>query len=198
MSYFSSKEQASFIFMAAVTICSDFGAQVNKVCHCFHCFPIYLPWSDGTRCHDLSLLNVVFKPAFSLSSFTFIKRLFNPSSLLSYGGGGCHLNSWGYWCFSRQSWFPACASSSPAFCMMYSAQKSISRETVHSLDTLPSQIWTSWEGDRQEGRGCPNGGNRLQVSFKILCCHNDSWFHQNLIFLKPWANHVFFLSKLFS
>ena len=21
------------------------------VCHHFHCFPIYLPWSDGTRCH---------------------------------------------------------------------------------------------------------------------------------------------------
>ena len=41
-----------------VTICSDFGAPQNKVCHCFHCFPIYLPWSDGTRCHDLSVLNV--------------------------------------------------------------------------------------------------------------------------------------------
>ena len=29
------------LFMAAVTICSDFGAQENKVrhCHCFHCFP---------------------------------------------------------------------------------------------------------------------------------------------------------------
>ena len=26
--------------MAAVTICSDFGAQENKVSHCFHCFPI--------------------------------------------------------------------------------------------------------------------------------------------------------------
>ena len=26
----------------------------------FHCFPIYLPWSDGTRCHDLSFLNVGF------------------------------------------------------------------------------------------------------------------------------------------
>ena len=25
-----------------------FGAQENKVCHCFHCFPIYLPWNDGT------------------------------------------------------------------------------------------------------------------------------------------------------
>ena len=30
-------------FMAAVTICSDFGAPKYKVCHCFHCFPIYLP-----------------------------------------------------------------------------------------------------------------------------------------------------------
>ena len=32
----------------------------NKVCHCFHCFPIYLPWSDGTGCHKLSFLNVEF------------------------------------------------------------------------------------------------------------------------------------------
>ena len=47
-----------FNFMAAVTICSDFGAQEKKVCHCFHCFPIYLPWSDGTRYHDLRFLNV--------------------------------------------------------------------------------------------------------------------------------------------
>ena len=30
----------------------------NKVWHCFHCFPISLPWSDGTTCHDLSFLNV--------------------------------------------------------------------------------------------------------------------------------------------
>ena len=45
-------------------------APQNKVCHCFHCFPIYLPWSDGTRCHDALvswMLN--FKPAFSISSF---------------------------------------------------------------------------------------------------------------------------------
>ena len=50
---FSSKEQASFNFMAAVTICSNFWAQENEICHCFHFFFIYLPWSDGTRCHDL-------------------------------------------------------------------------------------------------------------------------------------------------
>ena len=33
--------------MAAITICSDFEAQKNKVSHCFHCFPIYFPWSDA-------------------------------------------------------------------------------------------------------------------------------------------------------
>ena len=39
--------------MAAVSICSDFGAQENKVCHYFHCSPICLPWSDGSGCHEL-------------------------------------------------------------------------------------------------------------------------------------------------
>ena len=32
----------------------------NKVCHYFHCFSIYLPWNDGTRCHDLRFLNAEF------------------------------------------------------------------------------------------------------------------------------------------
>ena len=35
-----------------------FGAQKNKVCNCVHCFPIYLPWCDGTGCHNPSFLNV--------------------------------------------------------------------------------------------------------------------------------------------
>ena len=47
-------------FMAAVTIYSDSGVKESKVCHCFHFFPFYLPWSDGTGCHDLSFLNVEF------------------------------------------------------------------------------------------------------------------------------------------
>ena len=57
---FSSKEQVSFNFVSVVIVCSDFGAQESKVCHCFHFFPIYLPWSDGTGCHDLSFLNIEF------------------------------------------------------------------------------------------------------------------------------------------
>ena len=32
--------------------------------HCFHLPPVYLPWSDGTRCHDLSFLNVEFQGSF--------------------------------------------------------------------------------------------------------------------------------------
>ena len=47
-------------FLTSVMTCSDFGAQENKDSHCFHCLPIYLLWSDGTRCHDLGFLNVEF------------------------------------------------------------------------------------------------------------------------------------------
>ena len=47
------------------------------VCHCLHCFPIYLPWSYGTGCHDLMFWMLSFKTVFSISSFTFIKRLFS-------------------------------------------------------------------------------------------------------------------------
>ena len=60
-----------------------FGFQENKICHCFYFFPFYLPWCDGTRCHDLSFLCWVWSHLFfSLSFFTLIKRLFS-SSLLS-------------------------------------------------------------------------------------------------------------------
>ena len=104
--------------MAAGTICSDFGASKNKVCHYFHCFPIYLPWSDGSRCHDLLLS---FKPTFSLSTFTFIKRLLSSSSL-----SAIRVVSSAYLrllIFLPAVLTPACASASLAFCMMYSAYK---------------------------------------------------------------------------
>ena len=96
--------------MAAVTICSDFGAQENKVSHCFHCFPIYLPWSDGNRCHDLSFLNV---------EFTFIKRLFSSSSLSAIR---VVLSAYlSLLIFLPAILIPACASSNLAFLMMYCA-----------------------------------------------------------------------------
>ena len=82
--FFSAKKQTSFNFMAAVTVCSDFEAQENKVCHCFHCFP-------HSICHKMMGLDAMilvfwmlsFKSAFSLSSFTLIKCLLSFSSLSS-------------------------------------------------------------------------------------------------------------------
>ena len=107
--------------MVGVTICSDFAAQENKICHCFHCFPNYLPWSDGTRCHGRPFMNVEVKPTFSLYSFTFIKRLFSSSSLFAI-----RVVSSAYLrllMFLPAILIAACVSSSPAFLMMYSAYK---------------------------------------------------------------------------
>ena len=61
--------------MAAITICSDFGAPQNKVSHCFHCFSIYLHEVMEPDGMILVFWMLSFKPTFSLSSFTFIKRL---------------------------------------------------------------------------------------------------------------------------
>ena len=108
-------------FMAAVTICSDMGAQENKVCHCFHCLPIYFSWIDGTDAMILVFWMLSFKPAFSVSSFTFIKRLLS-FSLLSV----VRVVSSVYMrllIFLLAILIPACASSSLAFLMMYSAYK---------------------------------------------------------------------------
>ena len=105
--------------MAAVTICSDFGAPQNKV---WHCFPIYLLWSDGTRCHDLHLLfwMLSFKPTFSLSSFTFIKRLFSSSLSAIRVVSSAYMR---LLIFLLAVLIPVCTSSSSVFQMMYSAYK---------------------------------------------------------------------------
>ena len=88
-----------------------------KFSHCFHCFSIYLPWTDGTTCHDLSFLSVEL----SLSSFTFIKRLFS-----SYSLSAIRVVSSAYLrllIFLPTILVTTCASFHLAFRMMYSAYK---------------------------------------------------------------------------
>ena len=81
--------------------------------HSFHCFP--------SICHEVMGMLVFwmlnFKPVSSLSSFTFIKRLFS-SSLLSVimGVSSVYLR---LWIFLPAILFPDCESSSLAFHMMY-------------------------------------------------------------------------------
>ena len=105
--------------MAAVTICSDFGAQKNKVWHCFHCLPTYLPQSNGKRCHNLHFFECWALHVFSLPSFTFIKRFFRSSPIFA-------VRVVSFAClrlliFLLAILIPTCASSSQAFSVMYSA-----------------------------------------------------------------------------
>ena len=125
--------------MAAITICSDFGAQENKVCPCFHCFPIYLPWSDGTDALIFVFWMLSFKAAFSLSSLTFIKRVLSSLSL-------CVLRvvSPAYLkllIFLLAILIPACTSSSHAFLLMYSAYKLNKQGDNIQLWHTPFPIW---------------------------------------------------------
>ena len=101
--------------MAAVTVCSNFGAR------CFHFSPSLCYEVIGPDAVIWAFWMLSFKPAFSLSSFTLIKRFFS-SSLLS----AIRLVSsaiWGYWNSSWQSWFMLVIHQVKAFCMMYSAYK---------------------------------------------------------------------------
>ena len=107
--------------MAVVNIWSDFVAHENEIWHCFHLFHIYLSWSDGMVAMIFVFWMLSFKPAFSLLCFTFIKRLFS-SSLLS----AIRVVSSPYLrllIFLPVILIPACASSGPAFHMIYSTYK---------------------------------------------------------------------------
>ena len=108
-------------FKTAVTICSDFGAQETKSVTVSNVSPSICREEMGLDSMILVFWMLGFKSAFSLSSFTFNKRLFR-SYLLSA------IRVVSYAClrfliFLLVILIPACASSSPAFHVMYSAYK---------------------------------------------------------------------------
>ena len=108
----------SFNFMAVVTICGNFGAlQKTKSVTVSIVSPITCHEVMGPDAMTLVFRMLCFKPTFSLPSFTFIKRIF--TSLLS----AIKVVSSVYLkllIFLLAILFPACASSSLAFHMMYS------------------------------------------------------------------------------
>ena len=110
----------AFNFMAAITICSDFGAPQNKDSHCLHSFPIYLAWSDGTGCYDLSFLNVELEANFFTLLFHFHQEALYFFTFFHKGGVTCVSE---IMIFFLAFLIPACASSSLAFGMMYSVYK---------------------------------------------------------------------------
>ena len=100
-------------------------------------------------CHEMMGLDAMilvfwmlsFKPTFWLSSFTFIKRLLNSSSLSPIREvSSTHQK---LLIFLLAVLIPACVSSSLAFHMRYSAYKLDKQVTIYKLDVLLSQFETS-------------------------------------------------------
>jgi len=98
-------------------------------------------------CHEVIRLDAMififwmlsFKPTFSLSSFTFIKRLFSSSSLYAI-----RVVSSAYLrllIFLPAILMPACASPSPAFLMMYSVYKLNKQSDNRQPGCTPIPIW---------------------------------------------------------
>ena len=162
--------------MAAVTICSDFGAQKNKVCPLSIVSPsIY---------HEVMGLNAMFFECWILS------QVFHSPLSLSSRGSSVTL------CFSAirvassaylrlliyllAILIPACASSSPAFHMMYSAYKLNKQSDNIQPCCTPFPIWnqsivpcpvltaTSWPAYRFLRRQVRWSG--IPISWRIFHC----------------------------
>ena len=108
--------------MAAVQFAVILKTKKRKsICHCFHLFPSICHEVTGPDAMVLVFLILSFKLAFSLSSFTFIKKLFR-SSLISaiWLVSSAHLK---LLILLPAILIPACNSSGPAFCVMCSVYK---------------------------------------------------------------------------
>ena len=72
--------------------------------HGFHCFPICLPWSDRTRCHDLYVLNVEFESQlFHFPLSPSLRGSLVPLPFLPLKWYHLHIRD--CWYFSQKSWF---------------------------------------------------------------------------------------------
>ena len=175
--------------MAAVTICSDFGAPQNKVCHCFNCFPIYFPWSDGTRCHDLHFLNAEFWASFFTLLFHFHQEPLCSSSLSAIRVVSSAYLRWLIVLLAIL--IPAFASSSLEFCIMYSACKLKNQADGIQPWCTPFPIWNqsfvpcpvlivaSWPKCRLLRRQVKWSGIPICLRISTVCCdaHSQRLWH---------------------
>ena len=173
----------SYNFMAVVTIYSDFGVQENKICLRFHFCPFYLPWSDGTGCHDLSFWMLSFKPAFSPSSRgSLVPLYFLPLEWY-------HLPVWGCWYFSWWSSVQLVISPAWHFTWCTLHRSLISRVTIYSLVIRLSQFWTSHLCHIQLGSHLKIFRNYPYCQLKWL--NKEKWKRNLLsriwLFATPWT-----------
>ena len=139
---------------------------------------------DGTDAMILVFWMLNFKPTFSLSSFTFIKRLFSSSLYSIRVVSSAYLR---LLIFFLAILITACASSSPMFLMMYSEYKLNKQgDNIQPLGT-PYPIWNqsvapcpvltlaSWPAYRFIKRQVRWSG--IAISFRIF--HSFLWSAQS-------------------
>ena len=130
-----------------------------------------------------------FKSAFSLSSFTFIKRLFSSSSLSAYLR---------LFIFLPEILIPACDSSSLAFLMMYSAYKlnkqgdntlpwytpfAILNQSVFPCPVLTVAFWLAYRFLRRQVR-CSG----ILISKNVsVCCDAHSQMFSSSQWSRSWC-----------
>ena len=127
--------------MVAVSVCSEFGVQENKIFHCFHFFPSSCHEQMGPDAMILVFWMLSFKPAFqsplSPSSLRYLLASLPFLPLEWY-----HLHIWGCCYFSMQSSFQLVILLSRHFTKFTLHINLISRVTIYSLDAFLSQFWT--------------------------------------------------------
>ena len=165
--------------MAAVIICSDFGAPKIK--------SITISSVSPSICYKVIRIDAMififwmlsFKPTLPLFSFTFIKRLFSSSLSAIRVVSSVYLR---LLLFLLEILNPACTSSSPAFCMMFSVQKLNKQGDNVQPGCTPFPIWNqsvvpcpvltvaSWPGYRFLRRKVRWAGVPNSWRFSAVCC----------------------------
>ena len=107
-------------FMAVVPIHSDFGAQENKICHCFHVFPFMYYEVMGPNAMILVFTILSFKPGFLSSLSPSSRGSLVPLHFLPLEWYHLHIR---LLMFLPPILIPACNSSSLAFLIMRSAYR---------------------------------------------------------------------------
>ena len=173
--------------MAAVTIHSNFRAQEEEICHYFHFPPSVIRGPDAMILVLFLILSL--KLAFSPSSFTLIKRLFN-SSLLS----AVRVVSSTYLrllIFLPAILIPACDSTSLAFCLMCSVYKLNKRGdnkkpfcnafSILNQSVVPYRVLivASWPANRFHRRQVRWSG--IPISLRVF--HSLLWPTQSKVFV---------------
>ena len=170
--------------MAAVTICSDFGASKKKSVTVSIVSPSIYHEVMGLDAMILVLWMLSIKPIFSLSSFTFIQRLFSSSLLSARVVSSVYLR---LLIFLLVILIPVCASSSPAFYMTYSVYKfnkqgdniqpwctsfQIWNQSVVPCPVLTVASWPAYKFLKRQ-----IGWFGIPISFRIF--HSLLWYTQS-------------------